>query len=710
MGPPTGRGPAPPPWAPVDTAPPPAMARPLALLSLLAAPALLAAPSAVAALSAPVAPAAGAVQDTMREFREEFDKAQKLNSKSRMDELVRTMELEAIRTIVSTAEAISDAPNEVLLTRFEGLREAWKRVHDTEFPDRLERFFARLNAGTKRQRTGLRMKFEELGRNLYQFQQDKNKAAIEAAAQEMAKMADGFAELGDTWLESEALAWAASSLDEGYMGKEAPLDQVATLYGRVLKTREDLGVKDATYKQHSTRYKVLQGLGYGAGAAAPGEGGAAAKARPTGPVSAGPVVTTALAFQELKPLEDLDRPSYYLDEHRQIWPVVGLKGTGSTSQILRVEDGPTVIREGSAKVMLDTDGDGKGDIQWPTKGKYENLVLELGSGDTKRTWALLTEVGRQEDFYQGQPMNLLATDNQYLVYYVPGGYVEGEVSGQKIRIYDDNLDGVYGSPPSRWQHQGLVKDSPQPEFDSIRVGSDKVARPFSEYVELGPAGWHRLTIRNKGTSLEAEPVTLETGTVQIKGKGLKPEFYVLKGVDDTYANTYIDVAGGKKVDVPAGRWELAFGLVRKGNKMQLMKAVILPTEGMERIQVKAGETTEVTYGAPYTFDFQYEVGADKVTVDGASVRIVGAGGESYDRFYNCVPFVDAFVRKTGAKRAAGEASLKPAVDNLGLERHGWAGMWKPVIAEPLDKVGDEVEVQLVEKKNKLFGKVESDWK
>ena len=37
-----------------------------------------------------------------------------------------------------------------------------------------------------------------------------------------------------------------------------------------------------------------------------------------------------------------------------------------------------VIREGAAQIVLDADGDGKGDIDWPTKGKFENLVL--GSG------------------------------------------------------------------------------------------------------------------------------------------------------------------------------------------------------------------------------------------------------------------------------------------------------------------------------------------
>ena len=67
------------------------------------------------------------------------------------------------------------------------------------------------------------------------------------------------------------------------------------------------------------------------------------------------------------------------------------------------------------------------------------------------------------------------------------------------------------------------------------------------------------------------------------------------------------------------------------------------------------------------------------------------------------------MRRKGGKRANANMRMKPVVDNLGLEKHGWQGMWKPITdTVPLKEA--EVEVQLVEKKNKLFGKVESDWK
>ena len=169
------------------------------------------------------------------------------------------------------------------------------------------------------------------------------------------------------------------------------------------------------------------------------------------------------------------------------------------------------------------------------------------------------------------------------------------------------------------------------------------------------------------------------------------------------------MAGGKKVEVPIGRWELCFGLIRKGKKMQMMKAVILPTETMKVFDVREGENVAIQTGSPFTFDYEYAVASDGVTVDGTSIRIVGAGGESYERIYGAVPIPEASVRKKGGKRAIMTEKMKPALDQDGVQKHGWAALWKPLDKTFSVRV-DEAEVQLMEKKNRLFGKIESDWR
>ena len=271
-------------------------------------------------------------------------------------------------------------------------------------------------------------------------------------------------------------------------------------------------------------------------------------------------MVAALEFEELKLLKDLGRPNYYLDEHRQIWPAVALKAPGSRAEIPRVDGAPVVIREGAARSFSTptaTEGDRLAD-----EGQVREPGARARPGDTKRKWAVLTEVGRQED-HQGQPMNLLATDGQYLVY-IPGGCMKGTVSGETIRVYDDNLDGVYGSPASSWQHFGLVTGDAQFEFDSIRVGKEKKARPFSEYVDLGSAGWHQIKTENKGTSLSANR-SPSPPSVQVKGKG---EAGVLRASrrgrllqEDLHRR--LRRQEGRR---PGRSLELAFGLVRRARR------------------------------------------------------------------------------------------------------------------------------------------------
>ena len=663
-----------------------------------------------AAVAASAADPSAAVEDlTYAEFRTEFDKANAINARQRMEELVKDHQRHTIDLLASTAEAIGNAPNEVLLNRFGGLRTAWKARYSTDFPDKLERFFARLPSSVKAERLKLREQYDEATRKISALESEKAAEALALAVADMEGIGDAFSEMGDKYYASQAYFWGAIAGEERNQGKDADLHKVADLYAKFMENRAAFDLKDRHYGEVETRLRTLTAQGYGGKAAGSGEGGEGAAAGPAGPKTRGPVVKADLTFELLEIMDDLERPNYYLDEHRQIWPAVQLKAVGSQASIPRIDDGPTIIRESSAKIMVDSDHDGKGDLEWPTRGKFEILTLTLGEGETERQWAVLTEVGRQEDFYQGQPMNLLAQDASYDVYYTPASKMAGTIDGVEIEIFDDNLDGVYGSYPLSWQHAGLVPESPQPELDSIRIGGEKSARPFSEYVQLDKKGWYRLNMLKKGKTIEAQPMDLKTGTLQLDVKGVKPDFLIIKGSKGDFENTYVDLAGGKKVEVPVGRYQLAFGLVRKGKKMQLSKAAILPTKDSPIYTVLEGENVEVQIGAPYMFDFAYEKSGDKVLVDGESIRVVGRGGEAYDRFYNAVPRPEAGVRKKGGRRAEVKEKMKPVVDLDGLAKHGWAAMWKPLDVE-LKAPAAEVEVQLVEKKNKLFGKVESDWR
>ena len=184
------------------------------------------------------------------------------------------------------------------------------------------------------------------------------------------------------------------------------------------------------------------------------------------------------------------------------------------------------------------------------------------------------------------------------------------------------------------------------------------------------------------------------------------------------ANTYIDLLAnaGAEVNAPIGKYKLSFGLLRKGKKQQIMKALILPGARTPTWDVVAGATTTVQLGAPFGFDFEAEHKGESLTVKGESVIVVGVKGERYERLWNCAPRPELVWRKAGSKRSSkperfGIVENLNEIDENGKAVHEYADTFHPLSlsVEAKIKEGETVEVQLLEKKNKLFGVIESAW-
>ena len=98
-------------------------------------------------------------------------------------------------------------------------------------------------------------------------------------------------------------------------------------------------------------------------------------------------------------------------------------------------------------------------------------------------------------------------------------------------------------------------------------------------------------------------------------------------------------------------------------------------------------------------------------------RIVALGiaRERYERMWNCAPRPEVSVRKAGTKKGSKPEKMNVVLDLLernedGTFKYTEADTWRPVDTAYPTKKGEAVELQLVEKKNKLFGEIESDWK
>jgi hypothetical protein len=368
---------------------------------------------------------------------------------------------------------------------------------------------------------------------------------------------------------------------------------------------------------------------------------------------------------------------------------------------------PTALRDGASTVALDTDNDGKGDQPIPVTGNWEPVQFEIGEGDEKRPWALLATVGADKDLYQGIEISLMPQDTYFTLYFVPAASMVGTVEGVPVRVFDDNADGVYGSAPKFWHHTGMSDGHDQPELDAFLVEGEGRARPWSEYQKIGDT-WYKLAAAKGGKVLEATPVQLEVGTLELAYEGGPPTWLVVRGKGQ-FENSYFDLSSGK-AEVPTGAYELFYGELRKGKKRATAKAVIVPGAESPTWSVEAGATAKVELGAPYGFDFKIERSGEHVTVVGKSVVVIGKAGERYERTWNCVPRPEASWRKAGTKKGSKGELLDLVLDQFAIGEKGWPAAWSPLdVTMTLKGSPDKIEVQLFEKKNKLFGEIESVW-
>ena len=653
--------------------------------------------------AAPRSAPAYSPQTTHDEFRAKFNQALGLNANEEMAKLVRKYTPEAIAWIMQTAESISNQSSETLERRMAALRKAWKKSKDSKFCDHMYEYFSLLEPAIKTERLKLKSRYDKSRNKYVENLNEKNGSGLELQSFEFVGLAESFETLGDMYYSSQSWLLAGGCVGETNRGEDADLDRAAEYYGKCVANRKRIDLKDKTYIEAKAVYDSLTGLGYGK-EKEPDElpGGEA-------PMDETPGVTSPLTFELLEEWDAFERPLYTSDEIYQMWSAVYLKTKGSSERMASLAKlSPTFLRIGSNDIQIDVDGDGQGDVEVPMTGNKEQLAFKIDGGT--RDWGTIVTIGVQQEQYQGIEVNLAPDDNQIALYMHPAASVVGEVDGEKIRILDDNMDGVYGGEPRTWGYLGLTKEHFCPDMDAIVIGTSKRARPWSELQKIN-GKWYRLKVEEGGTALTASPVTIETATLKYKykGKGGKPAWLIVKGAGKL-EGSYFEISA-KGSEVPAGKYEFFYGDLRKGKKRQVSKALILPGRKTEALIVQAGKVATLELGAPYGFDFKTTLDGDLLTVEGPTVAVVGAAGERYERVWNCVPRPEVSWRKAGTKKASKKERMDIVLSPDQLNKLGWETAWFPRdLLITLKGKPEAVEVQLFEKKNKLFGKITSDWK
>lgn len=680
------------------------------LFSLFLAPA-------IGAAAQPAVPTTALQDDHQKiydDFVARFKQYLKVNSAEDMAQLVRRQPDVAVRFADTLCQQVAVSSSDDLEKEVAALRLAWTTAMKTNFVDHQYEYYSLLDARKRPERLRFAQEYDKaLQRFTITATGKRDAAGFQAASDEFEALGKAFEEIGDLLNYGRCKLVVMNCWDETQRGKEANFYRACAAAKAALSAYDRVGLAGPDVSSLRLRYEALVAGGYDVpepdpNAPQPGQPAAATGAAP---------VSVSMAFEALPEVEAYQRPNYFADDIYQIWSAAPLAGADSTATITALgQRSPTLVRTASAQFGVDDAGDAEREI-FAVTGKLTLVQATIDDEGGKRPWAFVTKVGLQDDTYQGVKANMGPSDGYMSLFYFNAASVVGALDGVSLRVIDDNLDGIYGSLPLSWQYLGLAPNATQPDMDCVVVGESKRALPWSEFLPVGER-WYKLEPQMGGMTLRATPVELETGRLRLEFKGEYPEWLVLRGTG-VLANTFIDLcaAGKEGVVAPVGEYRLVAGLIRKGKKQQTQKCLILGNDLVPPFNVKTGAETVVKLGGPYRFEFERARTENVEFVSGPSLRVVGAAGETYDRFWNCVLAPQVSLRKTGTKKG-GKPEDMPRVngslDELredGARRWAYADVWRPLSFPIVPKKADDaLEVQLSEKKHKLLGDIESDWK
>ena len=650
------------------------------------------------------------------------------NDAAGIAKLVKQKKEDAVAWIVATCEELANNPSDELEKFAEALKAGWKDGPGGEFAEREYKNLKELGPN-KRDRNELKERLDAVETDLEKNVEHPDNLVFQNATDELDVVAPGLEQVKDFYRASQAWIVQAKCFEDPVRGEAVDEHKAFVAYGYAIAARDQIDLKDPVYEAIVKRKAEL--LAKGADkkkdpSAEPppdaGGGGAPSSPPPAAPPAGAPaasggasgaLVTAPATFEPIPAIDTYLRPNYAADEIFMLWNAsVGLKTKGSSTSFARFTTGPALVRVGKVDLRFDTNGDGTGDEKLPIPGTPQLGKITIGKGAEARPWAFLSQIGSDKDQFQGIEQNNVPQDDYMVLFALPASSITANINGVPIRIIDDDADSIYGNRPLSYAEYGLVAGDIQPEMDSIVIGASKRARPWSEIQQIGDK-WYKLEPDAHAKDVKATPLEVQTGILKLDYQGPAPTWIVVQGTDAAMNNVRFDLVegGSKGVTVPVGKYSLCYGEVRKGKRKQVQKLVILPGKSTPSWQVEPGKTVTVSLGGPFGFDWKHTVEGENLKVEGMSVVVVGKNGERYQRAWGCIPRPEVSWRKKGTKTGTKGERMAVVMDQDTMIKMKPEALWFPLDIEvPLKGEKGPVEVQLVEKKHDIFGKVESEWK
>lgn len=245
-------------------------------------------------------------------------------------------------------------------------------------------------------------------------------------------------------------------------------------------------------------------------------------------------------------------------------------------------------------VGMDMNGD-------KTVSKKERVVLQRGEGAFK---VRVGEDDRGKKIYVGVVIRDVAIGRSSSTFRLaPASCMTGKVSGETVRVFDDNLDGRFAVDGS----------------DSIAIGrSAKGSVPLVGRHLVGK-NICDVTITEDGTSLTVTPVAdVATGKVKVP---LRSSVLGVMAVSD--GNQAYDLVLADAI--PAGNYRLVYGAIASGKTASPM----IPSSSAVTYEIRADETNTVQVGGPLWIQFNVTASGGAFKIFARGMKIFGIGGEEY---------------------------------------------------------------------------------
>lgn len=416
-------------------------------------------------------------------------------------------------------------------------------------------------------------------------------------------------------------------------------------------------------------------------------------------------------YKEMKEPAQIPSTSPWGCDHILLWREFGWTEAGGPHPFgalvaCKPFDQPLMVVKSGAKGFFDLDGSGgesKGDFQLKViDGKPSLNSLSNGEGrDAERHAWFMVSGGAGQNWFDS------TANFSTRAYYRTACYRQGEIHGQTVLLIDDNCTGMLGDPSE--QGDNILRGYPRwIDTDGIVIGKGK-PQPWSDVLPIAGKWWHMKPVDLRCSKVRTRELDIATGQAVLKWNGPVPPKMLVVGETKEFKGCYFDIAGGKPVTLPIGRWEIAYGRIETGKAAQTRQAWIFKGES-PAFEVKEGETTTVELGAPYTVTFATSSSEDSVVVKGKSLLIHDRSGAIVGRIYDEVPFFDVAARHAGGGSSIGRPKAMARITTELFNEDSTAA-WFPADFTVAKPKSAEVEVQLTLKKHALLGgPITSEWK